>query len=304
MFSGIFLDQIRCASDTGDNVELTFNVTRKCNIDCKFCYLQRLDEDLEKTDVFRIIEAASPDTITFTGGEPLLHPDITEMVQFASKKVQNVNVLTNGILLEGELMSALVATGAEIYVSYHSHNKRLASQMARAGESGVNINIQHLLTTYSLQELGRVLDDVQFARRVLFLYPTKTTDNDIEMYGPEEWECLLSSAINVANRRSIRTFYEPAFVKKSEGDVTICPSGSEVFIDSDGLNYPCCFLARKCPGSRSLKPIRVNPEDCYFLMQNTLPESSKYRRICPLLTVKHGEMKYNTPGRVTINHEL
>lgn len=89
-------------------------VTWKCNIKCRFCYASctcTSAEDIEtdrkelSTDeiksVLNIIryEAEVP-SVSFTGGEPVLRPDLADLIQYASHVLHmRVNLITNGTLI-------------------------------------------------------------------------------------------------------------------------------------------------------------------------------------------------------------
>ena len=86
------------------------DVVRHCNLNCKschhfspiaeLCYVKK--EDFEK-DFARLSQLAGRNNqnIDIMGGEPLLHPEISTLVQIARKYFDGpVNIITNGILLE------------------------------------------------------------------------------------------------------------------------------------------------------------------------------------------------------------
>lgn len=82
---------------------LLFLVNRGCNLRCRFCDLW---EGRENVPVARALglfdEAAAIGTRTavLTGGEPLLHPGLYEIVAGAAARGLSVNVTTNGTLVE------------------------------------------------------------------------------------------------------------------------------------------------------------------------------------------------------------
>ena len=96
--------------------------TNRCNLDCRMCIRRTWDEPLGKMDanVFkRIIEglrAFSPaPSIIFGGfGEPLSHPDITEMVTEAKRLKTSVELITNATLLTGDLARHLITARLDV----------------------------------------------------------------------------------------------------------------------------------------------------------------------------------------------
>lgn len=88
---------------------LHVRLTSRCNFDCLHCYaaswkLKKLD--LEKSLVCSSVEQAIDlglQSVTFTGGEPLLHKDLVEIVQFCLSRNLKVSIESNGFLLDAFL---------------------------------------------------------------------------------------------------------------------------------------------------------------------------------------------------------
>jgi len=89
-------------------------VTWKCNIKCRFCYASctcTSEEEIEADrkelstekikSVLNIIRRdAEVPSVSFTGGEPVLRPDLAELIQYASHVLSmRVNLITNGTLV-------------------------------------------------------------------------------------------------------------------------------------------------------------------------------------------------------------
>ena len=97
-------------------------VTYRCNLACRFCYAGcscRKDADASEmtTDQVRrvlrtIRDEAKVPSVSFTGGEPTLREDLPELVRYARQDLAlRVNLITNGTLLTGTLVSALASAG-------------------------------------------------------------------------------------------------------------------------------------------------------------------------------------------------
>ncbi len=94
-------------------------VTKGCNLHCRHCWIspkyQTEDNIYPSLDLglFReIIEQAKSmglKTVKLTGGEPLLHPEIREILQFIRKEGIRLVVETNGVLCTTELADKMAA---------------------------------------------------------------------------------------------------------------------------------------------------------------------------------------------------
>jgi MoaA/NifB/PqqE/SkfB family radical SAM enzyme len=99
-----------------DNLtQLYVEITTRCNLSCEMC-VQRVWEDPATTmslstfaNLMEDIAAYTPvPTIHFGGyGEPLVHPDILEMIRLAKQVGASVAMTTNGMLLSQDIADAL-----------------------------------------------------------------------------------------------------------------------------------------------------------------------------------------------------
>ena len=89
-------------------------LTRKCNLKCRHCYLikDNSGDEMSKAMIFSLIDElrlAGCLFITFTGGEPLLRPDFLDICRQASSSNMAINIFTNGTLITEELARELSA---------------------------------------------------------------------------------------------------------------------------------------------------------------------------------------------------
>ncbi len=84
---------------------VSFEATRACNLRCKHCYAnagEALTDELSLEEIYALIDQLADVgvlNITFTGGEPLLHPHLFEMMEYARKKPLSVTLFTNATLI-------------------------------------------------------------------------------------------------------------------------------------------------------------------------------------------------------------
>ncbi|PIV12672.1 MAG: hypothetical protein COS47_01340 [Candidatus Nealsonbacteria bacterium CG03_land_8_20_14_0_80_36_12] len=265
-------------------MDIAFNVTRRCNKGCDYCYLDLTGEDLPYSDIRRIMNEVEVDTVTLTGGEPLKHPRFANILLLISGLGHHIHLLTNGILLKGKNLEMIVAAKPELFVTYNCPDQKIRQQLADAHKCGLDVNVNHVLTHQTLSMLGKACEDISFAKSILLLYPTNMEKNNVRMYGPEEWLPLLGRAIDIVSQFDIKTYFEQAFTERNSelARSPPCPTGKDIFIDVDGSSYPCCLLVDSIGGYKGARPIKYNVKRCDFLRRNQMPPESRYVRICPI----------------------
>jgi uncharacterized radical SAM superfamily Fe-S cluster-containing enzyme len=85
-------------------------ITNRCNLNCPICYADSgKDEILSLETIDRILdfyveaEHGEAEILQISGGEPTLHPDITEIIKLAmSKNIRYVMVNTNGLRIASD----------------------------------------------------------------------------------------------------------------------------------------------------------------------------------------------------------
>src|SRR5512147_2778352 len=85
----------------------------KCNLKCSSCYAKQRDRsemmsfELYKDIIKSINEFQNPRkepaVIYLSGGEPLLHPQFDEILDYAYTKFSGVTILTNGVLVKSKM---------------------------------------------------------------------------------------------------------------------------------------------------------------------------------------------------------
>lgn len=109
---GPFLSPVVINRPVFANIE----ITTRCNLKCRYCsrsYLGREGKDMPKEVIERIIDSLPHAyRITLVGlGEPLLHPDIKEIVSAAARRRRRVALVTNAMNLDISLAEELVRLG-------------------------------------------------------------------------------------------------------------------------------------------------------------------------------------------------
>lgn len=87
-----------------DQIKVEWNLGKRCNLDCSYCPLSIHDNFSPHTDinllektVDKLCDLGKPLRISLTGGEPCVHPDIEDLLEYFKRKdIFWVNLTTNG----------------------------------------------------------------------------------------------------------------------------------------------------------------------------------------------------------------
>ncbi|KPK54677.1 MAG: hypothetical protein AMS22_05450 [Thiotrichales bacterium SG8_50] len=115
---------------------LFVRILEACNAGCEMCGFAFSKDPyrFSPADLDALLSRAKQDGIRFvrfTGGEPLAHPDIVELVAVASHHGLRTSIITNGLLL-CKLLDALGSAGLEeVVVSIDSATPELHDQIRR-----------------------------------------------------------------------------------------------------------------------------------------------------------------------------
>jgi len=97
---------------------VVWNTTRACNLNCIHCYAkavhQSRDKELTTEEGFNLIDDLATfgvPVLLFSGGEPLLRPDLIELTRYAVSKGIRAVISTNGTLITEEKATLLKNAG-------------------------------------------------------------------------------------------------------------------------------------------------------------------------------------------------
>lgn len=86
------------------SIKVEWNLGKRCNYDCSYCPSVIHDNSSPHTDIAvlkktvdTLANLGKPVRLSFTGGEPCVHPQFSELVHYAKhKNIQWISVTTNG----------------------------------------------------------------------------------------------------------------------------------------------------------------------------------------------------------------
>lgn len=163
-----------------DVPHVVIEVNQKCNISCRACYKDKQNFTKPLDEVKREIDFAASvrrlSLVTLAGGEPMLHPELPEIIRYVRGKGIEAQILSNGYALTDEVLARFKSAGLkEVFLHIDSEQRRadakgmktegdLNALRARIAERIVrNGLICSLVVTVYRSTLEQLADVVEFA---------------------------------------------------------------------------------------------------------------------------------------------
>ena len=161
---------------------VVWNITKKCNLKCIHCYanssLSSNEDEINHKDALSVIDDLAEfevPVLLFSGGEPLIREDITELIQYARKKGIRTVVSTNGTLITNDMALRLRDAGVS-YVGISLDGleevndrfrqvkgafKNAMKGIANCKKAGVKVGLRFTINRFNVQEVPNIFDLVE-----------------------------------------------------------------------------------------------------------------------------------------------
>ncbi len=230
--------------------------TRRCNLACEYCNeYDDHSKPVAKEEMFRridLLKSFGTAIITISGGEPLLHPDLDEIIRHIRKKGIIAGMITNGYLLTAQRVARLNRAGLE-YLQISIDNavpdevsmkslKVLDQKLALLGEhADFHVNINSVLGS----GVKNPEDALHVAHRAINLGFTSTVgiihdgNGQVRPLKQREGE-IFREIMNLGKRSFARLNHFQHNIAAGREHTWRCRSGSRyLYICEDGLVHYC-----------------------------------------------------------------
>ena len=262
-----WLEPETTSNDTVPLRNVLLHVTKACNLYCKYCYFSAsrpLPDELTTDDFMRLwpeMVALRPQKVVFTGGEPLLRPDILDLLRGLKEADSEHRVLrcvnTNGHLVTPELTRQLVGLADEVRVSLDAMRDRNDAlrgvgnfdAAVRALETyyavGFEPKVLVTITSYSLPDLEELL---------VFLIQKEITRINLNGFRPIgrgkghwDWRANAKEAQAAVRRAWVRCYPDqpPPPDPPEPESCSNCGVGQFLNIMPNGDVFPCHVLTER-----------------------------------------------------------
>jgi MoaA/NifB/PqqE/SkfB family radical SAM enzyme len=164
----------------GAPLYVAWQITNECNLACMHCIEEsgpgkKFKDELGEEQVFSVLEqmmALEIPYLSFSGGEPMLHPHFYAMVDYVCSRGSQLKIETNGHYLTPETASRLRDLGVKaVQVSLDGGSRATFNKIRVLGEfdrvlegirclrdAGVPIEINFSPTRFNIHEIAGVVD--------------------------------------------------------------------------------------------------------------------------------------------------
>lgn len=162
---------------------VVWNVTSRCNLTCTHCYAatEGCEDELSTAEACALIDdlaAFGVPVLLFSGGEPLVRPDILTLAQHAARKGLRVVFSTNGTLIDAGLAAEFKKVGLSYagisldgMEAVHDRFRACpgAFQRSLAGirhcrDAGVKVGLRVTMTQDNVGEIPAIFDLMEAER--------------------------------------------------------------------------------------------------------------------------------------------
>ena len=223
-------------------VHIQLNPTNRCNLNCSFCSCSERDKKLELTldeikEIFDKFSDLGCGAVTITGGgEPLLHPNIKEIVEAAIQCDIAVGLVTNGKIISDVPSSIFdMCTWVRISVSNESPFDEFQTKF-------IDTKLQDIETDWSFSyvvtqdpDINRIGQMIKFANLYKFTHVRVVNDifKPVCDLGSVRREIINATIDDNLVIWQDRRLYSAGFSK-------CYISLLKPVIGADGSIYPCC----------------------------------------------------------------
>lgn len=168
------------AEDLAAPLYVAWQITNECNLACLHCIEESgpgkaFADELDAAQVFAILDQLMDNDVpylSFSGGEPMLHPQFFQMVERVCARGAQLKVETNGHYLSAENCERMKALGVKaVQVSLDGASASTFNRMRVRGDfdktvdglrnlraAGVPVEINFSPAQFNIDEIGAVVD--------------------------------------------------------------------------------------------------------------------------------------------------
>ena len=282
--------------------EICINITRRCNLHCPYCYVSGFINqknshekmDLSLVEIKNLVHLEKIDSVYLTGGEPFMHPEIMQIIDYFHNYGKIINIASNGLLINDQMIVFLREKKVKLLISVREEYEETFKVINKVTSAGIDVECYHLPVKNSPYILTKLLDECPAVTKIKLLYDSQKPKK------AKEWFGLLFDIYNSMKlKKNAEITVETAFLPKT--NVIAQSEGRGAFdriqISTEGEYYYCPLLVSKVDGSSNSTPSKCNKAICPVLSLK-LDEEKLSSVCCFLVSSLENAVKIGKYGRV------
>ena len=305
-------------SFTLDGANLFFHILTQCNLKCRHCYInpeQHGRRTLELPVInawLDIFQKQMPDAnVVFLGGEPTLHPQLSQAVHHARKLgYRSITVDTNGYLFHDFLHRvspealdfisfSLDGTSAQTNDALRGKGsfERCVTGMRAAVDRGFNVSLIYTVSRLNIDEIETIpalLEELKIYRFFIQVIGLRGQSAEAQaadwQVSCEKWRAVIPGLARRVAKLGITVTYPKVYLDREDRFTCSGRNGGNYFVFPNGRVYQCPLcedfpLHSYTIGNQGLIPTPpLNETD---LFQLEIPEGCVMNRLIQPQTIHY-----------------
>lgn len=247
--------------------QISIEITNKCNFACKHCINESGSKDMTEMPYEKIKEiidymrSKGIVCLDFSGGEPLLHNNFVDIIEYAYKNNMNISVASNGYLLDEKKLKLFRDNEVSLRISYDGPNDDIYSiirgknkydivkeNIIKAVNSGVVTSLVTVLHKDNIKYLEQIIENAKaFGVNKLRLMPYvkigRGKQSNLEMLTIDDWKYLIENHKRISKEMGVEIAIDSPLMAITENAVCPCLVGKLcLVIKASGDAIPCALL--------------------------------------------------------------
>lgn len=251
-------------------------ITARCNLSCKHCRgFPKGEVSTERArKLIAEIARLRPGWVIVEGGEPLLRPDLFELLGLMRQKGLEVHLITNGMVISPQIIATLKQLGVKVMVSIDGATKATYEAIRNGADFDTVVQSARTYATEGLLEAinitllkGNYREIPEFfdlaasvgVKRVTIIGLKPCQDFLQKLLTPEEYGQAIKLACQAAQETGVEFFFDEPFFWPAVREwgllahqpavgtgivvssTSACVFGEYLFIETNGGVKPCSF---------------------------------------------------------------
>lgn len=276
-----------------------FELTRKCNLNCRHCYaVPQNDRSELSLDEIKLainqLQKLGTLFITFSGGEPTVKPYFLEILDYTSDRKMCIQLFTNAVSIDDKMASELAKSNIfHIGISVYGATRQTHDNITRCQGSfdktisaihclknkGIYVVLKFIMMNLNTHEYAAMRE---LAKSFEVTYRMDVTITPRDDFSREP----LSLTIDKDNMSKVFIDHEdlsyPSKKPKEDMSDLACVAGRSLMsINAYGDIYPCVQVPISCGNIRNSSLREIWHNSSFLKEFRQYPYAEKFRNGCP-----------------------